>query len=126
MCAQVARFLQTHPAVDRVHYPGLPEHPGHGVAKVLTQGKGFGGMLSLEVKGGREGAVKFQSRVRCFKRATSLGGTESLLEHRASVEGPLSTTPASLIRVSVGLEAIEVRGGMQNMWAWSSPLVVGP
>ena len=62
----------------------------------------------VQVKGGREGAVRFQSKVQVFKRATSLGGTESLLEHRRSVEGPLSTTPDNLIRISVGLEAYEV------------------
>lgn len=111
VCVQVAKFLEGHAAVEKCHYPGLPSHPGHEIAKTLMGQRGhYGGMLSFQVKGGMGPAVLFQSRVQVFKRATSLGGTESLLEHRASVEGPLSKTPNNLIRVSVGLEAIEVRG----------------
>lgn len=99
---RVARFLSEHPRVERVHYPGLAGHPGHEVA--ARQMRGFGGMLSIEVRGGQAAAMAVAARVRLFTRATSLGGTESLIEHRASVEGPESSTPPSLLRLSVGLE----------------------
>jgi cystathionine gamma-synthase len=98
----VARALEAHPAIHAVHYPGLPGHPGHDVAR--RQMTGFGGMLSLRVRGGREAAIAAVSRVKLFVRATSLGAVESLIEHRASSEGPASTTPGDLLRVSVGLE----------------------
>jgi cystathionine gamma-synthase len=98
----LARFLEKHPNVERVHYPGLPSHPGHEIAK--RQMRAFGGMLSFQVKGGRAQAVKVVSRVKLLTCATSLGGTESLIEHRASSEGPSTTTPDNLLRVSVGLE----------------------
>ena len=98
----VARALEAHPAVEAVHYPGLPSHPGHETAR--RQMRAFGGMLSLRVRGGREAALRVASRVKLFINATSLGGTESLLEHRASSEGPGSPTPQNLLRVSVGLE----------------------
>jgi cystathionine gamma-synthase len=98
----VARFLEAHPKIERVHYPGLESHAGHAVAS--RQMRGFGGMLSVEVRGGEPAAMALAARVRIFIRATSLGGTESLIEHRASVEGPESKTPPSLLRLSVGLE----------------------
>jgi cystathionine gamma-synthase len=98
----VATYLAAHPRVERVHYPGLPSHPGHEVAK--RQMAMFGGMLSVQVKGGAEAALAVAARVRVFTRATSFGGTESLVEHRASIEGPGTTTPANLLRVSIGLE----------------------
>lgn len=98
----VATFLQEHPAVERVHYPGLASHPGHAVAR--GQMSLFGGMLSVQVKGGREEAFRVAAGVRIFTRATSLGGAESLIEHRASVEGPGTQTPENLLRLSVGLE----------------------
>lgn len=98
----IARALAGHPGLDAVHYPGLPEHAGHEIAR--RQMKAFGGMLSLSVAGGRQAAIGVASRVRLFANATSLGGVESLLEHRASSEGPQSTTPENLLRVSVGLE----------------------
>jgi cystathionine gamma-synthase len=98
----VARFLLKHPAVYAVHYPGLEAHAGHLVAK--RQMRAFGGMLSFQVNGGRDAAVGVVSRVRLFLPATSLGGTESLIEHRRSSEGPTSQTPDDLVRVSVGLE----------------------
>jgi len=98
----LAHALERHAAVAAVHYPGLTSHPGHAIAK--RQMVGFGGMLSLRVKGGRDEAVATASRVKVFTNATSLGGTESLIEHRASSEGPSSTTPQDLLRVSVGLE----------------------
>jgi cystathionine gamma-synthase len=98
----LAEALAAHPAVASVHYPGLPGHPGHEVAR--RQMSGFGGMLSIRVRGGREAALRAVSRVKIFVRATSLGAVESLIEHRASSEGPTSTTPDDLLRVSVGLE----------------------
>lgn len=101
----VAAYLGAHPAVESVHYPGLPSHPGHEIAR--RQMKGFGGMLSFQVRGGQEAALRLVARLRVFLIATSLGGTESLLEHRATIEGPASVTPDNLLRVSVGLEAAE-------------------
>ena len=98
----VAEFLARHPRVEAVHYPGLAAHPGHAVA--ARQMSGFGGMLSFEVRGGREAAMAVAARVRLVTRATSFGGTESLIEHRASIEGPESRTPEGLLRLSVGLE----------------------
>jgi cystathionine gamma-synthase len=98
----VARFLSGHAAVKRVHYPGLPSHPGHAVA--AKQMRGFGGMLSFEVRGGRAEAFAMLARLKLIARATSLGGTHSLIEHRASIEGPHTRAPESLIRLSVGLE----------------------
>ena len=99
---RIARFLQDHPNVAAVHYPGLPGHPGHAVA--AGQMADFGGMLSFQVAGGKDAAMSVVAKVRLFVRATSLGGTQSLIEHRASIEGPDSTTPDDLLRVSVGLE----------------------
>ena len=99
---RLAEALQTHPAVEAVHYPGLPDHPGHAVAK--RQMDGFGGMLSFQVRGDADAALGVAARTRLFKRATSLGGTESLIEHRASIESQPTPTPQNLLRVSVGLE----------------------
>lgn len=98
----VATFLATHPRVEAVHYPGLASHPGHDVAQ--RQMSMFGGMLSLQVRGDADAAMAVAAKVQLFTRATSFGGTESLLEHRASIEGPGTTTPANLLRVSIGLE----------------------
>ena len=98
----IARFLHDHPNVAAVHYPGLPDHPGHAVA--AHQMSDFGGMLSFQVAGGRDAAMRVAANVNLFVRATSLGGTQSLIEHRASIEGPDSATPDDLLRVSVGLE----------------------
>jgi cystathionine gamma-synthase len=103
--ARVAAFLSTHPAVEAVHYPGLAGDRGHVVA--ARQMSAFGGMVSVEVKGGAEVALRVVRRVRLFTPATSLGGTESLIEHRASVEGPDSRTPPGLLRLSIGLEHAE-------------------
>jgi len=102
---RVAEFLSTHPAVSVVHYPGLPSDPGHAIA--ARQMSDFGGMLSFEVRGGREEAFAVTSRLKLIVRATSLGGTHSLIEHRASIEGALSRSPESLLRLSVGLEGAE-------------------
>lgn len=98
----VARALEAHPRVEAVHYPGLASDPGHALAR--RQMSAFGGMLSFRVRGGREAAVAAVSRLQLFTVATSLGGTESLIEHRRSSEGPTSKTPDDLLRVSVGLE----------------------
>ena len=100
---QVARFLKDNPRVECVHYPGLSNHTGHDIAE--RQMAGFGGMLSFQVTGGKESAMQAAARVKLFVRATSLGGTQSLIEHRASIEGPESETPDGLLRVSVGLES---------------------
>jgi cystathionine gamma-synthase len=100
--AKVAEFLAGHPKVERVHYPGLPSHPGHKIAQ--KQMSMFGGMLSFEVKDGGDGAMKVTTKTKIFTRATSLGGVESLIEHRASIEGPGTTSPEGLIRLSIGLE----------------------
>lgn len=98
----LATFLAAHPAVARVHWPGLPSHPGHAVA--ARQMKDFGAMLSVQLRGGREAALAAAGRLRLFTNATSLGGCESLVEHRASVEGPRPVSPQDLLRISVGLE----------------------
>jgi cystathionine gamma-synthase len=99
---KIAAFLAGHPAVSRVHYPGLTHHPGHPVAR--KQMDGFGAMLSFELQLGETAARRTASQTQLFRQATSLGSVESLIEHRASVEGPYSQTPPSLLRVSVGLE----------------------
>ena len=101
----LAGYLEKHPKVERVMYPGLPSHPQHDIAKV--QMSSFGGMLSFCVKGGMENAKQVINKVKLFTQATSLGGVESLMEHRASVEGPDTKTPQNLLRVSVGLEHID-------------------
>jgi cystathionine gamma-synthase len=98
----VARALSPHPAVSAVHYPGLESDPGHALAR--RQMKAFGAMLSLRLKGGREAALRAVARAQLFLRATSLGGAESLIEHRATSEGPGSTVPPELVRLSIGLE----------------------
>jgi cystathionine gamma-synthase len=103
---RVAEFLTTHAAVEQVLYPGLPQHPGHAIAAVQMPG-GFGAVLSVCVAGGREAALRAASRTRLFTRATSLGAIESLIEHRASIEGPGSRTPQNLLRLSIGIEEPE-------------------
>jgi cystathionine gamma-synthase len=100
---RVAGFLAQHPGIERVFYPGLPEHPGHAVAAVQMPG-GFGAMLSVCVAGGEAAALRVAGRTRLFTRATSLGGVESLIEHRASIEGPGTRAPDNLLRLSVGIE----------------------
>lgn len=98
----IAEFLSAREGVTAVHYPGLESHPGYGVA--MRQMKDTGGMLSIQVAGGAAKATQVAARVKLFTRATSLGSTESLIEHRRSVEGPHSTTPDDLLRLSIGLE----------------------
>lgn len=100
--SRVASFLNNHPKVLEVCYPGLTTHPGHEVAKKQMQS--FGGMLSFRVLGGREEAFRVAANTSLFTKATSLGSYESLIEHRASIEGPDTPTPDDLLRVSVGLE----------------------
>jgi cystathionine gamma-synthase len=102
---KLAEYLVEHPKVEAVYYPGLKEHPQHDIAK--RQMKDFGGMMSILVKGGEAEARKVVNSVQIFAQATSLGGVESLIEHRASVEGPDTKTPRNLIRISVGLEHID-------------------
>ena len=100
--AAVAAALSACPAVEAVYYPGLPSHPGHEIAR--RQMKSFGGMLSFLVRGTRQDALRVASRVKLFVNATSLGGVESLIEHRASNEGKASNAPGNLLRLSIGLE----------------------
>jgi cystathionine gamma-synthase len=101
--ALLASRLVDHPALSAVLYPGLESHPGHEVALRQMIG-GFGGIMSIRVKGGEAAAVAAAARVRLWKRATSLGGVESLIEHRASIEGAGTPCPSDLLRLSVGLE----------------------
>ena len=99
----LAERLSAHPHVAAVLYPGLKSHPGHDVAARQMSG-GFGGMMSIRAKGGERHAIATAAAIRLWKRATSLGGVESLIEHRASVEGPGTPAPADLLRLSVGIE----------------------
>jgi len=101
----IAEHCLGHPGVVQVLYPGLGNDPGHAAARRQMSG-GFGGMLSIRVKGGREAALAVAGRLRLFARATSLGGVESLVEHRASIEGPDSPVPTDLLRLSVGIESV--------------------
>jgi cystathionine gamma-synthase len=102
---RVAEFLAAHPAIERVNWPGLPTHPGHAVA--ARQMRDFGGMMSIQLRGGRDAALAMAGKLRVFTNATSLGGCESLVEHRASVEGPNPRSPQNLLRMSVGLEHVD-------------------
>jgi cystathionine gamma-synthase len=99
---KIAEFLSRQSKIEAVHYPGLPSHPGHKIA--AGQMSGFGGMMSVQVRGGRAEAFKVCAAVKVFTHATSLGGPHSLIEHRASVEGPATRSPENLLRLSIGLE----------------------
>ncbi|MBU6497331.1 MAG: aminotransferase class V-fold PLP-dependent enzyme [Rhodospirillales bacterium] len=101
--AELARRLSAHPHIARVLYPGLPQHPGHDVANRQME-NGFGYMFSAQVKGGETAAIATAAKVGLWKRATSLGGVESLIEHRASIEGAGTPCPADLLRLSTGIE----------------------
>jgi len=100
---RVAQQLERHPAVERCTYPGLPSHPQHAIAKRQMSG-GFGGMMSFELRGGGEAALGVISQLKLIKVATSLGGVETLIEHRRSIEGPQSDVPPGLLRLSIGCE----------------------
>jgi cystathionine gamma-synthase len=102
----LATRLANHAAVAEVLYPGLPTHPGHELARRQMQG-GFGGMLSIRVRGGEQAAIDAAAKVQLWKRATSLGGVESLIEHRATIEGPGSPCPPDLLRLSTGIEDVD-------------------
>jgi cystathionine gamma-synthase len=97
----VANYLAEHPAVERVHYPHHPSHPQHDLAR--RQMRVGSGLMSIQIKGGRQAALSLAQNLNLFTSATSFGGTHSLIEHRASVE-EASTTPDNLLRVSIGLE----------------------
>jgi cystathionine gamma-synthase len=99
----LAQHFDGHPKVKQVLYPGLEGHPGHGIAAMQMQ-DGFGAMLSLRINGGRKSALKVLGACKRFVRATSLGGVESLIEHRATIEGADSPVPDDLLRLSVGIE----------------------
>ena len=103
---ELALRLSSHPQVARVLYPGLPQHPGHDVAARQMK-DGFGYMLSVQVKGGEAAAIGTAAHVQLYKRATSLGGVESLIEHRASIEGAGSPCPTDLLRLSTGIEDVD-------------------
>ena len=110
----IARHFDSHPKLEAVLYPGLESHPGHAVAK-RQMTNGFGAMLSLLVAGDAEDAKRIATRTRLFVPATSLGGVESLIEHRATVEGPHSVVPQNLLRVSVGIEnAVELIADLEQ------------
>ena len=98
----IAEFLARQPKLEAVHYPGLPSHSGHKIA--AQQMSSFGGMMSIQIKGGRAEAFKFAASLKLFSHATSLGGTHSLIEHRASAEGAETRSPENLLRLSIGLE----------------------
>jgi cystathionine gamma-synthase len=103
---EIAKFLEKHPKIERVLYPGLASHPNHAVAARQMSG-GFGGMLSVQVRGGQAEALRFAGSMNLFRHATSLGGVESLIEHRLSAEGPHPKSPENLLRVSVGIEHLD-------------------
>jgi len=103
---ELATRFSNHAAIAEVLYPGLPNHPGHAIAARQMQG-GFGGMLSIRLRGGEAAAIATAAKVQLWKRATSLGGVESLIEHRGSIEGPGSPCPLDLLRLSVGIESVD-------------------
>jgi len=101
----LASWLEGRNEIEKVYYPGLASHPQHLIA-MKQMHNGFSGMLSVLVRGNQETALRLAGKLQLFKHATSLGGVESLIEHRKSVEGPLSATPDNLLRISVGIENI--------------------
>ncbi len=107
---ELAKRLEKHPKVEKVHYPGLESHPQHALAKVQMP-QGFSGMIALQVKTGETETREMAGKLQIFQQATSLGGVESLVEHRKSIEGPQSTTPGNLLRFSIGLEHVD------DLWA---------
>jgi cystathionine gamma-synthase len=107
---ELAKRLEKHPKVEKVHYPGLESHPQHALAKAQMP-QGFSGMIALQVKTGETETREMAGKLQIFQQATSLGGVESLVEHRKSIEGPQSTTPGNLLRFSIGLEHVD------DLWA---------
>ena len=107
---ELAKRLEKHPRVERVHYPGLESHPQHALAKAQMP-QGFSGMIAMQVKTGETETREMAGKLQIFQQATSLGGVESLVEHRKSIEGPQSTTPGNLLRFSIGLEHVD------DLWA---------
>jgi len=103
---QIATHFLSDKRITEILYPGLSNHPGHNVAK-QQMSLGFGGMLSFRIKGGEQAALKMVKACNVFLRATSLGGIESLIEHRYSIEGKNSPIPKDLVRISVGIESID-------------------
>jgi cystathionine gamma-synthase len=103
---KLAKFLEKHPKIEKVNYPGLKSHPQHKLAK-KQQNNGYGAMLSVLINGSEKDAFKVSTKLQYFTTATSLGGVESLVEHRKSIEGPDSPTPNNLLRISVGIENID-------------------
>jgi cystathionine gamma-synthase len=103
---RIAGHFVDHPKIAGVLYPGLKSHPGHDIAQRQMSG-GFGGMLSLRIRGGEAAALAVAKKCQVFVRATSLGGVESLVEHRYSIEGPTSPIPRDLLRLSIGIEAVD-------------------
>jgi cystathionine gamma-synthase len=115
----IARFLKTQAKIEAVYYPGLEDHPHHDVAKKQMNGL-FGSMISISVSGGEAAAIQLASGMKLFKHATSLGGVESLIEHRRSAEGTAPRSPASLLRLSIGIEYLDdlledLSGGLSRM-----------
>jgi cystathionine gamma-synthase len=106
----LAERLEAHPAVGRVTYPGLASHAQHAIARRQMKG-GFGGMMSFELRGGQAAALAVVGKLKLIKVATSLGGVETLVEHRRSIEGPDSDVPGGLLRLSVGCENAD------DLWA---------
>jgi cystathionine gamma-synthase len=104
--AAIAAMLDQHPGIEKVFYPGLRSHVNHEVAARQMKGS-FGGMLSVLIKGEEKEAMNFAGRLKIFKHATSLGGVESLVEHRLSIEGDNAKSPANLIRISIGIEHVD-------------------
>lgn len=102
----LAQRLESHIAIEKVHYPGLPSHPQHALAK-RQMPDGFSGMISIQIKGDEANARRVASKLKLFQQATSLGGVESLVEHRRSIEGLDSKTPGNLLRLSIGLEHLD-------------------
>jgi len=102
----LAQKLEKHIAIEKVHYPGLISHPQHELAK-RQMPHGFSGMISIQIKGDEANARRVASKLKLFQQATSLGGVESLAEHRKSIEGPDSKTPGNLVRLSIGLEHVD-------------------
>ncbi len=107
---ELAKRLEKHPKVEKVHYPGLESHPQHALAKAQMP-QGFSGMIALQVRTGETETREMAGKLQIFQQATSLGGVESLVEHRKSIEGPQSTTPGNLLRFSIGLEHVD------DLWA---------